>query len=292
MQYNINNNTRLTKEVCELCTRKVQIGQPTAVCDKCDKIFHGKCAKLHNFTGNHGMIYCGSCMSQHDLIRYDPFSELLEHDTDSDKFYDNVSPDLADSLENISKILKDCKGYSKIQFSETLKSLEQTYQSNGRSDTTGLFSTYFLNIDGNLSNFDQFVTEIQSMDYEFDAIGLAETNIDAEHKDLYKVSDSYSSVYQSKLGGKKKGSGIGLYINSKYTFETLDDLSMCTPDIECLFVSITNTTDPYTLGVVYRSPNGNMQSFNNHIIDILTRLPDKNTFIMGDFNINLHNEMK
>ena len=59
--------------------------------------------------------------------------------------------------------------------------------------------------------------------------------------------------------------------------------------MECMFISITNTSEPHTIGVMYRSPNGNLQSFNTHLTDILTRLPDNNVYIMGDFNINLHN---
>ena len=64
---------------------------------------------------------------------------------------------------------------------------------------------------------------------------------------------------------------------------------MCTPDIEYLTVSITNTAEPYTVAVIYRPPSGNLQLFNQELLNFMSQLPDKNVFIMGDFNINLHN---
>ena len=224
------NTTRLIKEVCELCSKKLQIGQPNVICSNCDKIFHGKCAKSYKFTGNCGRIYCNACVSQQDLLRYNPFLDLLDSQDESDKFYNSDSPDLADSVENISKILEDCRGYSKTGLSAITNGLQKELQNKNGNDA--LFSTFFLNIDGNFSNFDQLVTEIHSLDHKFSVIGLAETNIDAEHKDLYKISEEYTSVYQSKLANKKKGTGIGLYINNKFTFEILEDFSMCTADIE------------------------------------------------------------
>ena len=277
------------REVCGLCDRRIQIGQPTVVCDKCDKIFHGKCAKSSNtnFTVHRDKVFCEPCMAQYDLIQYNPFIELISGENDSDKFYDNDSLDFADSLQNISDILSDCRSYSKGDFTETVNNIQNTSQvSTGKND---IFSSFFLNIDGNFSNFDQLVTEIHGLNHEFSVLGLAETNIDAEDKDLYKISDKYTSVYQSKLTNKKKGTGVGVYVNNKFTFEVLEELSVCNSSIECLFISITNTLEPLTVGVVYRSPNSNIQSFNTQFLDIMDRLPDKNVYIMGDFNINLHN---
>ena len=64
------------------------------------------------------------------------------------------------------------------------------------------FSTIFLNIDGNKTNFDEFVSEYKSMNFGFSAIGLAETNLDPALKELYNISD-YTSFYQSPVETKK-----------------------------------------------------------------------------------------
>jgi hypothetical protein len=215
----------IVKEVCELCSKPIQIGQPTVVCNKCDKIFHGKCAKFSNFTVSNKNVFCNTCMAQHDLIRYNPFIDLINGEEDSEKFFENDSPDFTDSLQNISDILSGCRSYSKADFSQFIGQLKNTTQiSNGAN---AIFSTFFLNIDGNFSNFDLLVAEMCGIDHTFSAIGLAETNIDAADKDLYSISDEYTSVYQSKLGNKKKGSGIALYINNAFTYEVLEEFSIC-----------------------------------------------------------------
>ena len=48
--------------------------------------------------------------------------------------------------------------------------------------------------------------------------------------------------------------------------------------------------EPVTIGVVYRPPSGNMNIFLDYLGKIAESLPSKNSYIMGDFNINLHNE--
>ena len=68
-------------------------------------------------------------------------------------------------------------------------------------------SIVFNNVDGNASNFDSFITDMSQYDEKFAVIALAETNIDEENKDLYKIY-GYSSEYNSKTDGKKKGSGL------------------------------------------------------------------------------------
>ena len=49
------------------------------------------------------------------------------------------------------------------------------------------FSTYFYNIDGNKTNFDEFSVKLRSIKEELSVIGLAETNIDPCNKDLFKL---------------------------------------------------------------------------------------------------------
>ena len=73
-----------------------------------------------------------------------------------------------------------------------------------------------------------------------------------------------------------------------YTFTETPQVSCCTPDIETLFITITNSKTPITIGVVYRPPSGDINIFNQVFGEILDKLPNKNVYINGDFNINLH----
>ena len=63
---------------------------------------------------------------------------------------------------------------------------------------------YFLNIDGNASNFDQFIAELQLLNHQFPVIALAETNIEECNKNLYQI-DGYRSIYQSNIYNQSTG---------------------------------------------------------------------------------------
>ena len=101
-----------------------------------------------------------------------------------------------DDLLEISKILENCCHYDKKSFNKLSK---QLYSKNDRN-----FSCLFNNIDGCASNFDSFVSGVVSQHKNiFSVIGIAETNIDKCHKDLYKLNN-YTSEYNDKFPGKKK----------------------------------------------------------------------------------------
>ena len=65
-------------------------------------------------------------------------------------------------------------------------------------------STMFLNIDGNKSNFDEFVVLLKQAKHKFSVIGLAETNTSPELKNVYSI-EGYNSYYQDPKPGKVKG---------------------------------------------------------------------------------------
>ena len=147
-------------------------------------------------------------------------------------------------------------------------------------------SSLFLNIDGNKSNFDQFLVELKRINHDFSVIGIAETNTDKPLKDLYSIP-KYTCHYQDTIEGKSKGTGIGLYVLDSINTELMDTISYCTSDIESLFLKTTNTNDTLYFGVIYRPPSGNTDAFITKLEHIFTTLPDKGVHIMGDFNIDL-----
>ena len=107
-------------------------------------------------------------------------------------------------------------------------------------------------------------------------------------KNLYKLSGDYSSEYSSKIEGKSKGSGLALYVKNNYNFSVIEELTSCNDNIESLFIKITNTAVPIIAGVIYRSPNGDLNAFNKEFELLLSKLPQNNCYIMGDYNVDLH----
>ena len=92
----------------------------------------------------------------------------------------------------------------------------------------------------------------------------------------------------------KPGGGVACYILDKYKYSVISELSLMNEIIESLFIEIENEQQKHiVIGIIYRPPNANPNSFLAAIQDILhnARLHNKDSFIMGDFNINLLNRI-
>ena len=76
----------------------------------------------------------------------------------------------------------------------------------------------FENIDGVASNFDLFSTKIISATNKISFLTLAETNLDECNKDLFSIEGFQPPIYQSKLNGKSKGSGLAIYVKDDFIY--------------------------------------------------------------------------
>ena len=84
-------------------------------------------------------------------------------------YYDDSIDQYANKISNV---LVGCKAYT-----YSIKELNQLLVENGLKEKCGkASSTYFLNIDGNFTNFDLISTELKCINHKFTAIGLAVLN--------------------------------------------------------------------------------------------------------------------
>ena len=278
------NSNLVNRQICEHCCKQIYTHNPVIACPTCPLIIHSKCVANGNFiigdgSGGCSKWYCKDCYETQGIKRYNPFFECIEMDP-MHRNDDEAANNNMECILEISTMLQNCNPYSIEELNSKV-----------RCDTANQFSTFFLNIDGNATNFDQFVAELQLYQTTFSVIALAETNIDQCNGNMYQI-DNYQSIYQSNIvlneKVKSKGSGIGMYIHNTYNFTEIPQVSRCTPNIEALFITITNTATPITIGVVYRPPSGDVDIFNAEFEQLVNQLPNKNVYIHGDFNINLH----
>jgi hypothetical protein len=262
--------TVLAKEVCSHCLKHINIGQSIVECYVCNRVIHTKCYKLSNFESIENDFYCANCKCS-AIKKYNPFKSL---NSDDDSY------NIDNETQKMSNILESCNSYSVHDINESCLDNLKKYM-----------SLFFLNIDGNKSNFDSFTAELERYKHKFPIIGLAETNTDVDVSQVFQISD-YNAFYQNTQPGKKKGTGVALYINHSLNVTTIEKASVVTPNLETLFVTISNTQNPITVGVIYRPPNGNDVEALCELSNILQSLPKKKVYIMGDFNINLHNNNK
>ena len=257
---------------CRGCHKFILSHNKLMSCSSCDLLMHGKCAKSYfEYDQIRDRWECWECISNKPK-KYNPFDARPFDKHDPNNLHD------IDDLNEISEILEACRKYNKSEFNTEAEKIINKNPMN--------ISILFNNIDGNASNFDFFSAEISQYKNLFSVIAIAETNIDEGHKDLYNILN-YNAEYNSKFPGKKKGSGLGLYIHNDLIFKRMDQLCTCTPNLESLFIKITNADTPVTIGVIYRPPNGDFSKFLNEINIIMKNLPDENVIIAGDFNVDL-----
>ena len=269
---------KIIKDVCEPCSRSINIGQPLLECENCNNAIHTKCFKSAKYSCKNGLWMCCECASSAEE-RYCPFPSD-EESIDSDRFYDNRNQEDA-LIASYALVLERCRRYSKIEFLNAVKQLNSSKKS--------MLSTLFYNIDGNASNFDSFLIELKSIGHSFDMIGLAETNTDPAQQGLYQIP-AYTGFYQETLAGKKKGTGVALYVSDHLNTVVLENVSHCTSNIESLFVETTDSAGCKIVhGVIYRPPNGCFDSFCETLELLANQLNGKTVNLLGDFNSNILN---
>ena len=162
---------------------------------------------------------------------------------------------------DISYIFEKCKSYS----IESLNlSLAENPDFNKEAELNNIMSSFFLNVDGNHTNFNHLLAILKSINHNFKAIGLAEPNTGPNTCQPY-IIPNYKSFYQNTREGKKSGSGVSIYIHNSLTATVINELSVCTVDIESIVVKITNTETSIYIGAIYRPNDGNKTAFYEHL---------------------------
>ena len=271
---------KLIKDVCEPCSKSINIGQALLECENCNIAIHTKCFELAKFSCKNGLWMCLECTNTID-DRYCPFPSSKFDDFD--KFYENGNHENP-IINKFSSVLETCHRYTRQNFSESVKQINKTIEKD-----QSIQSSLFYNIDGNNTNFDSFLVEHKRIAHSFDIIGLAETNTDPSQQGLYQIP-TYTSYYQETFPGKTKGTGVALYVSNHLNAVILEKLSYCTQDIECLLVEVTDSQGNKSFyGVVYRPPSGCLDTFCQVLEEISKQLTGQTLYLLGDFNSNLIN---
>ena len=76
-------------------------------------------------------------------------------------------------------------------------------------------------------------------------------------------------------------------IKENYTHTRLEEFCKCSKNLEYLFSQVTNTNEPFFVGVLYRPPSGSKVEALVELENVLQKLPSKRIFVTGDFNDDL-----
>jgi len=116
--------------------------------------------------------------------------------------------------------------------------------------------------------------------------------------DLFTLTEYHPPCF--KLRSKSNGGGVGVYVSSEYSFQTLPNNIFHEKILESLFIEITlQNKKKLTIGTLYRSNSAHpsltfseqseqfMDYFNN-LIQLYTD-KEQELIITGDFNIDILN---
>ena len=144
-------------------------------------------------------------------------------------------------------------------------------------------SVLHLNIRSINKNFSELTDLLQTVDYQFQVIGLSETWLND-----YSHSVSVHSHRKNRQGG-----GVGLYLASSFDYKVRQNLKFENSETtDSLFVEVTVPKGKnIIIGVVYRAPDNNLTTFVKDFDEVLDKITKENKlcYIMGDFNVNIMN---
>ena len=135
------------------------------------------------------------------------------------------------------------------------------------------------------SNFNEFLLYYKSLDYDFDFLCFAETNIEQEEINQFSIGNNYNCDILPKKAEKHKGSGLVLYYKKSLNFSVLDSLCRNNSHYEMLGGKLKTDIGFIYIICVYRLHKSNDETFCQELED-LTESLDNPCLIFGDFNYN------
>ena len=143
-----------------------------------------------------------------------------------------------------------------------------------------LFSMCHINIRSTPANLGSLEVYLQCLNFDFSIIGISETWLSDNNCDLFYLN-GYNLV--EKHRSCKKGGGVGLFINKEIPYVYRCDRVSPEPIFESLYIEIDKHVfqqqNNIILGVIYRPPNTDINSFNETLSTILETLKSKITFV-------------
>ena len=177
------------------------------------------------------------------------------HDADPDiQFYNN----------HYSGSLQACDYYLENMFNDKIKKSKISNQS---------FSVLHMNIRSMQKNLGSLENYLETLDHKFTAIGISESWLKEYNVDR-PVLDGYKAVH--KYRPLRSGGGVSIFIQDSLEYFTREDLCHQNNSIESVFIEIdkhqSGKDRNVIIGVVYRPPNSDINMFNGHMSELLTKI--------------------
>ena len=255
-------------------------------CDLCGKVVRVVGVGLSN-------VYCAGCLSENmpfvniesDTNYREALREFREGlGTGMIKFqgdrFDPFGEEERRALKDLDGVLRGCKYTRGGEVAGRQKEM-------GKKHGCSL-SLLFHNIrSARGPGLEMLEAEVREWGVQWDIIGLAETWLDSTSEKYISVK-GYTPICASRK--HKSGGGVAILLKDGLTYRERTDISVFSEGVfESVFIELIRPGEGRNeiVGVVYRPPGGSINEFNDEIASLLPKLRGLNTYIMGDFNIDL-----
>jgi len=153
-----------------------------------------------------------------------------------------------------------------------------------RITRTGDFSIFYLNIRGINSKFEELLSLLKNFTKLPDCVVLVETWLRPEIAAYFTIN-GYTAHHLFRTD--KRGGGISVYVSTEFSQIRFSSTDIIDKDLELLKIELRIDCTPYNLFSIYRPPNGDIEHFLSKIEYSISMNPNINTFLIGDFNIDL-----
>ena len=138
-------------------------------------------------------------------------------------------------------------------------------------------------------NFDAINDFLLLVKHSFSIIAISETWIIDTPMIPFKLQ-GYTFINSNRHSGR--GGGVALFISDSIKFKTRNDIFQTDEERNCceyLFIDFEDRNSNSTVGVIYKKPGCNIDSFFEFYDRTLSTFSSerRNLYILGDFNINL-----
>ena len=154
------------------------------------------------------------------------------------------------------------------------------------------FSMFHVNIRSLPKNLVSLENYLMLLDTKFTIIGLTETWLTDSTASLYSI-DGYTSINNYRI--ERRGGGVSVLINDNMRYHRRKELDTFTPNFECVFIELDkadiSSSKNILIGVIYRPPDTDLDTFLYHMSSVLEKIKRENKFcyLLGDYNLNLLN---
>ena len=296
-------NEHSIKYHCVFCFSEIFISyEKITICKLCRKLAHINCL------ADEVCVICEPDKRPNlDLVKTGKLPDNLNNydiNVSTDEFFKNqpiftpfqffeknildCMPD-ADSLNEqthlCSSVLNSCNYVSRELYLENTNDIPTDFVS--------------VNIDGARTNFSKLEIFHREFNVNKTIFGyfLSETNVTEGEAQTFFL-EGYNKFVLNRIANtnnvlKHKGSGLMTFLSQDFDrVKVFPQLCISSFDLECLTIEVVTKQSKYLLTNIYRSPNGNFESFLRKFEDILEQAnnrKDFKTIILGDTNINLYN---